>query len=180
MLTASDVNRRLRVQVTARNSLGSATATSEPTALVQIGGALTPPTDGLPAGAVRLPNGKYSIPVSTVSLPERLIIDEVEFSPNPVRSRQTTLALRVHVVDTRGHAVRDALVFGRATPLLTSAPGEQRTGRDGWATLRMTPLDNFPLQEGRNVQFWVRTRKQGEDLLGGVSTRRLVQVATKG
>jgi len=178
-VTSADVGRRLRIQVTARNSLGTATATSEPTALVQTGGGTTPPEPGLPAGAIKLPNGKYSIPVSSVALPARLVVDEVAFTPNPVRNRQTVLTLRVHVVDTRGYVVRDALVFARSTPLLTSAPGEQRTARDGWATLRMTPLAGFPLQYGRNVQFWVRTRKQGDaELLGGVSNRRLVQVAT--
>jgi hypothetical protein len=97
-----------------------------------------------------------------------------------VRSRETALELRVHVVDTRGYAVRDAIVFARATPIVTSAPGEQRTGRDGWARLRMTPQADFPLQDDHSVQFWVRARKQTDDLLAGVSNRRLVQVATSG
>jgi hypothetical protein len=176
-LSSSDVGRRLRVQVTARNTLGSATATSNPTAQVQTG-SLTPPTTDLPSGAVRLANGKMSIPVSSVSLPQRLVIDAVEFTPNPVRSRGRMLSLRVHVVDTRGYAVRDVLVFGRSTPLLTSAPGEQRTGRDGWATLRMKPFASFPLSKDRSVQFWIRARKPGDDVLAGVSNRRLVQVAT--
>jgi hypothetical protein len=181
-LTAGDVGQRLRVQVTARNTLGTATATSDPTAQVQTAGATPPPSpaQGLPPGAIRLPNGKYSIPITSVSLPERLIIDEVEFTPNPVRSRETALELRVHVVDTRGYAVRDAIVFARATPIVTSAPGEQRTGRDGWARLRMTPQADFPLQDDHSVQFWVRARKQTDDLLAGVSNRRLVQVATSG
>jgi hypothetical protein len=177
--TTGDVGRRLRVQVTARNTLGSATATSEPTALVQTGGGTGTPASGLPAGAVTLSGGKVSIPVSSVSLPARLLIDQVEFTPNPVRRRDAMLTLRVHVVDTRGYAVRDALVFTRSTPLVTSAPGEQRTARDGWVTLRMKPLARFPHQRGRNVQFWIRVRKQGDtELLGGVSNRRLVQVAT--
>jgi hypothetical protein len=177
--TTGDVGRRLRVQVTARNTLGSATATSEPTALVQTGGGAATPLSGLPAGAVRLSGGKVSIPVSSVALPARLLIDQVEFTPNPVRRRHSTLTLRVHVVDTRGYVVRDALVFTRSTPLLTSAPGERRTARDGWVTLRMKPLAGFPHERGRNVQFWLRVRKQGDtELLGGVSNRRLVQVAT--
>ena len=78
---------------------------------------------GLPPGAVALPGGEFSIPVSSVSLPERLVIDEVEFTPNPVKSRDAVLELRVHVVDTRGYAVRDALVFARSTPVLTSPAG---------------------------------------------------------
>lgn len=177
--TTGDVGRRLRVRVTALNTLGSAAATSDPTALVQTGGGAVTPPSGLPVGAVTLAGGKVSIPVSSVSLPARLVIDQVEFTPNPVRRRDATLTLRVHVVDTRGYAVRDALVFTRSTPLVTSAPGEQRTARDGWATLRMKPLARFPHQRGRNVQFWIRVRKQGDaELLGGVSNRRLVQVAT--
>lgn len=174
-----DVGRQLRVQVTARNTLGSATATSEPTGLVQTGGGAATPPSGLPVGALTLSGGKVSIPVTSVSLPARLLVDQVEFTPNPVRRRHTTLTLRVHVVDTRGYAVRDALVFTRSTPLVTSAPGERRTGRDGWVTLQMKPLAGFPHQRGRNVQFWIRVRKQGDtELLGGVSNRRLVQVAT--
>ena len=100
------------------------------------------------------------------------------FTPNPVRSRERPIELRVRVVDTRGYVVRDALVFARSTPLLTSAPGEQRTGRDGSARLRMTPNANFPLGGDRNVQFFIRVRKPTDDLLAGVSNRRLVQLAT--
>jgi hypothetical protein len=172
VLGASDVGQRLRVKVTGRNSQGSATAASNATGTVQGTG------PALPAGAIKLPNGKYSIPASSVSLPARLVIDGISFRPNPVRSRRTTIELRVHVVDTRGFYVRDVLVFGRSTPLVTSAAGEQRTGQDGWATLRMTPQRDFPLRRSYSVQFFVRARKQGDNLLAGVSTRRLVQVRT--
>lgn len=171
-LSSADVGHRLRVRVTARNASGSVIVASNPTAQIASSG----PT--LPPGAVKLPNGKYSIPVTSVSLPARLVIDGVAFNPNPVRTRRTTLTLRVHVVDTRGYVVRDALVFGRSTPILTSAAGEQRTGTDGWATLSMVPRASFPIRNGYNVQFFVRARKQGESLLAGVSTRRLVQVRT--
>lgn len=172
VLTASDVGQRLRVRVTARNGSGTVTAASNPTAQIASSGPVLPP------GAVKLPNGKYSIPVTSVSLPARLIIDGISFTPNPVRTRRTTIVLRVHVVDTRGYIVRDALVFGRSTPILTSAAGEQRTGTDGWATLSMVPRADFPIKNGHNVQFFVRARKQGDNVLAGVSTRRLVQVRT--
>jgi hypothetical protein len=178
---ADDVGRRLRVRVTARNTVGTATAVSDATALVGATGTAPPPTSpALPPGAVRLANGKYSIPVTSVSLPERLVIDQIVFAPNPVRSRTRPLELRVHVVDTRGYMVRGALVFVRSTPLLTSAPGEQPTGRDGSLLLRLTPKAEFPLRDGVNVQFWIRARKQTDPLLAGVSNRRLVQVATAG
>jgi len=172
VLTSADVGQRLRIRVTAKNARGTVTAASNPTGVVASSGPV------LPSGAIRLPNGKYSIPVTSVSLPARLVIDGVSFNPNPVRTRRTTIQLRVHVVDTRGYYVRDALVFGRSTPILTSAAGEQRTGQDGWATLNMVPRADFPIKSGHNVQFFLRARKQGENVLAGVSTRRLVQVRT--
>ena len=172
VLTASDVGQRLRFRVTARNASGTVTVASNATAQIASSGPVLPP------GAIKLPNGKYSIPVTSVSLPARLIVDSVAFTPNPVRTRRTTLTLRVHVVDTRGYVVRDALIFGRSTPILTSSAGEQRTGTDGWATLTMTPRVDFPLRNGHNVQFFVRARKQGDNVLAGISTRRLVQVRT--
>ena len=180
-LAADDVGRRIRVQVTARNTLGSATATSDATALVTATATTpTPPPTTLPPGAIRLPDGKYSIPVTSVSEPQRLVAQQIVFTPNPVRSRQRPLELRIRVLDTRGYVVRDALVFARSTPLLTSAPGEQRSARDGWVRLRMTLHADFPLGGGRSVQFFVRVRKPSDDLLAGVSSRRLVQVATAG
>jgi hypothetical protein len=180
VLSASEVNARVRVRVTGSNKLGSATATSNATAVVQASTTTTPPptTGTLPPGAIKLPNGKYSIPITSVSLPNRLIIDSIQFTPNPVRSRQTTIQLRVHVVDTRGYVVRDALVFGRSTPILTTSMANRPTGQDGWVTLSLAPEPDFPLKNGHNVQFFVRARKAGDNVLAGVSTRRLVQVRT--
>ena len=100
--------------------------------------------------------------------------------PNPVRSRHDPVTLRVHVSDSRGYYVRDALVFARSVPLLTSTPPEQRTGQDGWVTLQFLPQQDFPLRAGYNVQFFIRARKDGDNLLAGVSARRLLQVATHG
>jgi hypothetical protein len=181
VLTAADLGQRLRVRVTARNSFGTANAISNPTVQVQSTAPEptppTPPGPALPPGAVQLPGGKVSIPVTSVSPPDRLIAGEIDFVPNTVRSRQQPIVLRVRVVDTRGYVVRDALVFARSTPLLTTSSGEVRTGRDGWARLQLRPHADFPL-DGRSVQFWIRVRKQSDALLAGVSNRRLVQVAT--
>ena len=171
-LASADVGQRLRLKVTGRNAQGSSTAASNPTATVQASGPALPP------GATKLPNGKYSIPATSVALPARLVIDGIRFVPNPVRSRRTTIELRVHVSDTRGFSVRDVLVFARSTPLVTSGVGEQRSGQDGWATVRLTPQRDFPLRRGYSVQLFVRARKDGDPILAGVSTRRLVQVRT--
>lgn len=172
-LTADDVGRTIRVVVTAQNRNGSASAPSAPTAPVQAAG---------PAGQIRLPGGLISIPVTSVSLPARLIVSRVVFSPNPIRSRTRPFTIRVRVMDTRGFVVRGALVFVRPTPLVSTAPPESATRQDGWVTLRSRARRvrglRFPLQRGLNVQFYAQARKQGERLLFGVTGTRLVQVRT--
>jgi hypothetical protein len=172
LLTTADLGRTLRVVVTATNAGGSTAATSVPTAVVQ---AATPAG---PAGQVRLPGGGVSIPASSVTLPARLIVDRVQFSPNPVRSRRGTVTVRVRVRDTRGFFVRGALVFIRSTPILTTTPAEQATQTNGTVTFRILPRQAFPLRNGYFVQFFVRARKSGDNVLAGVSTRRLVQLRT--
>ena len=171
-LTAADVGRTLRVVLTAVNPAGSTAATSVPTA------AVAPRTPPGPAGQLRLPSGKVSIPVTSVALPARLVIDRVSFTPNPVRSRSRRITIRIRVSDTRGFVIRGALVSVRSVPLLSSKPPEQATGNDGFVTVQTLPRSRFPLRNGFNVQFFVRARKQGENPLAGVSTRRLVQVRT--
>jgi hypothetical protein len=157
--------------------VGSRSQTTVPTAVVQ---AAEPPG---PGGQIRLPNGKISVPIESVSLPARLIIDDVSFSPNPVRSRRPAITVRVHVSDTRGFVVRGALVYFRSTPLLTTVPPETATQLDGWVTMRTWPRRPrpglvFPLRNGLNVQFYVQVRKPGERVIAGVSGTRLVQVRT--
>jgi hypothetical protein len=174
-ITADDVGKRLRIRVTAKNGSGTAVVDSNASAVV----AGTSGGGGpLPDGAVQLPSGKYSIPVTSVSLPAQLVIDKVKFTPNPVRSRTAPIIVRVHVVDTRGYVVRDALVFVRSVPLLTSTPPEAPTAQDGWVTLQILPKATFPLKNRHFVQFFARVRKQGDTALAGVGSRRLVQLRT--
>jgi hypothetical protein len=168
-VTGPDVGNTLRVRVTARNVAASATADSAATAQVAIAG---------PGGQIGLPGGLVSIPVTSVAPPERLIVNNVQFSPNPVTSRSQPIRVRFRITDTRGYVVRDALVFVRATPLVTSTPPERPTGTDGWVEFTVQPTARFPLG-GLSVQFFVRARKDGDPLLAGVSTRRLVQVRTR-
>ena len=173
-LTDGDVGHRLRIRVTAKNSVGTASVQSDATAEVTSGSG---GTGQLPDGAVKLPSGKYSIPVTSVSLPTQLVIDKVKFSPSPIRSLTAPINVSVHIVDTRGYVVRDALVFVRTVPLVTTTPPETPTGQDGWVKLQMFPRPDFPLN-GKHVQFFARVRKAGDTLLVGVGSRRLVQVRT--
>ncbi len=168
-LEAADVAKTIRVRITAGNKDGNSTITSGPTKVVPSAG---------PVGAVKLPNGETSIPVTSVSLSsgQRLVIADVRFTPNPVKVfSNSQIVVRVKVKDNRGYVVRGATVFVRTTPEVTSTPPEQLTGQDGWVSLTMVPQADFPKNPAYNVQVYTRARKLGEDPLGGVSTRRLSQ-----
>jgi hypothetical protein len=159
-LTPADVGATLRARVTAKNSDGSNSATTVPTATIAKASA--------PAGT--------AISISDVSLPDRLIISGVSFSPNPLRSH-TSVTARFRVSDSSGHLVQGAMVYVLGVPysLFRNAP-EQPTGSDGWATFTLSPTFRLQLRRGGAMVFFVRARKPGENLLGGVSTRRLVQL----
>jgi hypothetical protein len=163
VLTAADEGTTLRVRVTARNSAGTASATSAPTGVV---GEAEPP-----AGA--------TISINDVSLPNRLLVDRVSFQPQPLRSRQTYTA-RFHVSDSRNRSVQGALVFVVALPFgTTTTPPEVATGPDGWVTFRMRPTIRVRFDRRGAIQMFVRARKSGERLIGGVSTRRLVNLGIR-
>ena len=167
-LTSSDVGHKIRCSVTARNAIGSTTVLSSESGLVSV---------PLPPGAVRLPSGAVSIPPASVPADQRLVVSQVVFSPGTVTSRRATITVRVKVADTRGYVVRDAVVFLRSTPRVTSG-SRLVTAMDGWLTARVVPLSSFPLRPGGHVQFFVKAYRSGDPALGGVAGYRLVQVGT--
>jgi hypothetical protein len=163
VLTSADQGTTLRVRVTARNVAGSASATSAPTAVVS---------------KAEAPGGS-TISINDVSLPNRLLIDRVSFSPQPLRSRSTFTA-RFHVADSRNHSVMGALVFVVAMPFgSTTTPPEAATDGSGWVTFRMRPTRKVRFGHGGGIPMFVRARKEGERLIGGVSTRRLVNLSIR-
>jgi hypothetical protein len=170
---SADVGKKLRVQVAATDTDGSSQAVSPTTRDVVARGA--DPTVR-PEGAQRLQDGTWSIPATSVTLPERLNIALVQFQPAVIRSRAPFTG-RFRVMDTRGFAVRDALVYVTGVPWSrVSVAPEAKTDVNGWATIQFTPTTRLPLRNGYFLVMFVRARKQGDDLLTGVSTRRLVQL----
>jgi len=58
---------------------------------------------------------------------------------------------------------------------MSAGTNEQATRSDGLATLNFTALSGFPVSQKQQFGvMFVRAGKSGEDLLGGVSVRRLV------
>jgi hypothetical protein len=160
LLASADAGATMRARVTAKNSDGENAATTVPTATVTKASA--------PAGT--------AVSISEVSLPNRLIVSGVSFSPNPLRSHSNVVA-RFRVSDSNGHPVQGAMVFVLGVPYsqFRGAP-EQATGADGYVTFTLTPTQRLRLQRGGAMVFFVRARKSGENTLAGVSTRRLVQL----
>ena len=163
----ADVGHRLRVRVTATNATGSSSANSQATTVA------TPPQ-----GATQVAGGRYSIPASSVRLPHRLVVSGVEFSPKILRSRAAFTG-RFRVTDTRGYFVRDAIVLVTGVPLgWILAPQEARTNVDGLVTIQLQPTTRLRLVRGGSMVMFIRARKDGDSLLAGVSSRRLVRVRT--
>jgi len=168
-LTANDVGHRIRVVVAGTSQFGTTKSTSAPTAVV------TAAVPAGPAGAIKLPTGETSLPVTAILPPQRLVISRVQFIPARVQGRQAFTG-RFRVTDTRGFVVRGALVYAIGLPYgwIRQSP-ETLTGTDGWATLTFVPTVLMPTKHA-SVVFFLRARKPGDTLLAGVSTRRLVQV----
>jgi len=166
-VATADVGKRIRVQVIAKNSTGSNTATTQPTAAV-----------ARPAGATQVADGRYSIPATSVKEPYRLVISGVQFAPTVLRSRQEFTG-RFRVTDTRGYVVRDAIVLVTGVPLgWINQPQELKTNVDGLVTLQLQPTTRLRLVRGGSMVMFIRARKEGDNVLAGISSRRLVRVRT--
>ena len=170
-LTRADVGRSLRSVVIAENSSGRVSVLSAPSAVVAPKAPPPPPPvrTGCPAGS-------DAIRADQISPPARLRIDRQTISPAVVTGGTQTLTVRFHVSACGGRPVQGMLVYVTAVPYNQfTIPQEQPTGSDGWAQLTMQRARSFPA--ARNQQLLVlfaRARKGGENLLGGISTRRLV------
>jgi hypothetical protein len=168
VLVAADQGSRLRVRVTAKNASGSATSASNATAAVQPATPV-PPATGCPSGSGVIQPGQ-------ISPPARLTIDRQQITPAVVTRGAQSVTVRFHVSACGGRPVQGMLVYVTAVPYSQfTVPPEATTGADGWAQLTMNRDRFFPASKQQQLLvMFVRARKNGEPLLGGISTRRLV------
>ena len=170
VLKGVDVGNTIRFKVQAKNADGSTTESSMPTAVVTA--ATKPPPPPVSNGCAKTGG---TVPVASVSPPARLTIDQTQISPSTITYGTRSITARFHVTACSG-SVEGALVYVTAVPYGQFAnANEQATGSDGWATLQFTALAGYPVSNKQQLLvMFVRARKTGENLLGGISTRRLV------
>jgi hypothetical protein len=169
VLKAVDEGNTIRVRVTAQNADGRTTATSVPTAVIRA--AATPP----PPPAAN-PCDKNPVVANELKAPERLSISGQQVTPGVIGGSTDTIVARFRITACNGKPVQGALVYVTAVPYnMFSVPPEATTGSDGWAELRMNRLRGYPATPRQQLLvMFVRGREPGGNLLGGISTRRLV------
>jgi hypothetical protein len=159
-----DTGRTIRVQVQARNPRGRTDAVSVQTAVVNAGGTGPGP----------------AVPVSSVALPDQLVISRVTFTPSAIPNRQRVITMRVQVRDTRNRLITGAPVLATGIPFgrVTATP-EAVTNATGVATISFRATRRLAMRRGASVVFFLRARKPGDNPLAGVTARRLVQVTVR-
>ncbi len=161
----ADVGSTLIVIVVGTNSEGNDSEGSVPTAVVTAA-----------PGPTGCPSGTGAIQITDLTSPAHLLIGGGTVTPSPVTRTSGTIQVHFLVTACGGRPVQGALVYVTAVPYNQfSIPPEATTGVDGSAVLSMNELRGFPASSHQQLLVvFVRARKSGEDLLGGISARRLV------
>jgi hypothetical protein len=179
-LTNADAGATVRIRVTATNSEGSTQSTSVPSAVIASSTTTTTTTTTPTPPATGCPSGTGNVNVSQVSLPARLLINSVSSTPTVIGKSIQSFTLRVQVGDTcnSSQTVQGALVYVTAVPYnMFNVPAEVSTDSSGVATVTMNRLKGFPVSSKQTLLvLFIRARKDGENLLAGISVRRLVSL----
>jgi hypothetical protein len=114
------------------------------------------------AGLTRLASGAVSIPVSSVTVPARLVIGLVTIAPKWIGARGQRVRLVARITDTRGYRVRDASVDAYGTPAGRIKPaGVQTTRADGTVSLQLSTTLRMPLRAGSKLTIVIRASGAG-------------------
>ncbi len=109
-----------------------------------------------------------TIPVTKVSLPHRLVLNEVV-----TQQKGTTVTLRVKVSDDRGFRVGGVQVRVTPTGLLAGAVAARTSAANGWATF------TFRATGTGATYVFVEANRKGEKPQAGISTSNLFKVRVR-
>ena len=168
-LTSADVGHAMRVRVTAKNANGSTSATTVPT------GAVASKAGGCAIGV------SGTVAAASIAAPARLSVSQMQFSPSVLSHGSQQFVARFRVTACNGNPVSGALVYATGVPYnqINNAP-EVTTDASGWATVSFHMMRGYPAGPHQQLlAMFVRARRPGGSLLGGVSTRRLVSVPVR-
>jgi hypothetical protein len=173
-LVSADGDHTLRAVVTAKNADGSDSATSVPSAVVP---ASPISNNGCPAN-----KSEKTAPIAEITPPARLQIDAFHVTTGPINKETRSFSLQVRVGSTCSVPVQGASVYVTAVPYNQfDIPNEKLTGGDGTTTLSFSRLSGYPASsKQQQLTLFIRATKPGEDILAGVSTRRLVAINFSG
>ena len=124
-----------------------------------------------------LVNGRVSIPASSLSCGDRLLVTRVSTTPTVIRASGTRVTARFVIVNDKGLLVQNATVRIRTTPLgYVQASAERRTAADGSVRFQLTTTKKVPLQAGGRLLLFARATLPGKPQIGCVTGRRLIVV----
>lgn len=124
-----------------------------------------------------LVNGRVSIPASSLSCGDRLLVTRVSTTPTVIRASGTRVTARFVIVNDKGLLVQNATVRIRSTPLgYVQASAERRTAADGSVRFQLTTTKKVPLQAGGRLLLFARATLPGKPQIGCVTGRRLIAV----
>jgi hypothetical protein len=174
-LRAADQGNTVRIQVTGKNADGTDIGTSVPTGVIAASSATPAPTPS-GTGCTKLAAGATAADVADVSSPARLLIDQMQASPSVITRGTGVFAVKFHVSSTCGDPVKGAQVYATGVPYgMISAPGQLTTDGTGWVSMQFKTLAGFPATPHQQLMvMFVRASKPGENVLAGISARRLV------
>jgi hypothetical protein len=177
-IKAADQGNTIRLQVTGKNADGSDTATSVPSAVIAAASSPSPAPAPSGNGCPKLAAGATAVSVSDVSSPARLQIDQIQSNPGVITRGTGVFTVRFHVSDTCGSPVKGAQVYATGVPYnMVSIPAQQQTDDSGNVSMEFKTLSGFPATPRQHLLvMFVRASKQGDPILAGISTRRLVSL----
>jgi len=178
-VTHPDIGNTLLVTVVGTNSDGTDGQASSPTAVVTAATTTstttTTTTTTTPATA-GCPSGNGTIQIGDLSSPAHLAIDQQTVTPGLITPSAQSIQVHFRVTACAGRPVQGALVYATAVPFNQySIPPEGTTGSDGTVVLTMNQKAGFPAARRQELLvMFVRARRQGDDINGGIAARLLV------